>query len=440
MQHIGLIGLSYRSANLKNLEAFTIPQEHFANWLLLLKQHCQFEEMVYVSTCNRIECFYISKEDFSREHLVNSLVSFFRIYKSSLDFTIYNNEDCFYIYKGFDAIKHLFCVTSSIDSMVIGETEILRQVKKAYAVAKNLSIAKTTLNMIFEHAFKTAKQIHTETELTIGSVSMVSLAIGLIKEHIQNISHPHIVLIGSGEMSIKAAKYLSGDESLSLTFVNRTLEKAEHLANRFDGNACNLEAFQRQPMRFDVLITATSSTDPILSLSNFKNIISKKTLDTMLMIDLAIPHDLSDDLYNHPNIKTYDIESMKRFAEDNHSARSREVIRAYPIIDYQLEILKKKLNEAKLGNVIAQIQESFSQTGNDELEQILQQKLNHLSDEDQEILRKWTSRLTKRMFQIPIPYLKTMISSCECGLVAESISKDASDNIPHNTEVKRSVS
>jgi glutamyl-tRNA reductase len=323
MLRLGVVGTTFRRSGQEALARLTLPGDP----LPVLHTACGFHESVYLATCNRVEIIFVG--DQSTEYYRQQIAQFFGESTRALQ-----------AYMGEGAAEHLFCVASAIDAMNPGDAQILGQLKAAYQQALELKLAGKHLGLIFEEAFQVAKRVRTSTALGKRRVSMVSLAV----EHLQQ-RQGKLALIGAGDMTLQCAELLRN--SFSLLFVNRTLSRATDLARRFGGKAVSLKQFVKAPPAIDALVTATSSSTPILDAAFFAKLSCKP-----LIVDLAIPRDVDVMAARAYGLSVIDMDSLEKLAAHNRQALASEIAEARILVDDALVSLRRRLVERTLGEAI----------------------------------------------------------------------------------------
>ena len=311
MQEIGVVGSSIWQQNLPLLETLTIAPEHRTERLEELKRALEVDEMIFLATCNRVELIYASRERISPAIVLHRLVDFF--FQGGRSISFFPND--FHQLAGREAISHIFRLVSSLDSVVMGETQITGQFKEAWQTAQNLGTTGVYLDTLAQSALQCARRVKRETTISEGSVSMASLSMDAIAAHVRGIESPRVALVGSVIMTHKMAKALRNIPDVRLLFVNRSTDKIEPLAAKFNGEAMALSDFIADPGEIDVVVSATSAPTAVFH-SAFADRLLSSDFQT-LCVDLAIPRDFDRTLDNHPAIKTVDIKKLKSTQQQN---------------------------------------------------------------------------------------------------------------------------
>jgi glutamyl-tRNA reductase len=420
MLSLGVIGVSVRAGgNIPLLEALVIPEAERRERLIELKKSCGFAELVPIYTCNRSEFYYIGAEKPAGVDFRNRLLDFFFCSHRQITFEP-GDIGCL---AAFRALRHLYRVTSSLDSMVVGEAQILGQVKEAVADAEAMGLAGPRLSGIFADAFRVARKIRRETPLGKYAVSMVNLLLDTISTHVAGYSNPRVAIVGVGPMSIKLGAHLRDAGAPELLFVNRTLARATELATRFGGGALSLDEFLTVPPAVDVLFTSTGSEQPIFTRSIGERLAAARrgAADRgLLIIDLAVPRDVDPAIAGVSGITCLDIPHFRAIADQNRRERFQAVDAAERMIDQAIGRAHKLNAQREFQPVLsASLNESlaYAEAG---MQRLFANRLPHLPDPDREAVAHWVRQLVQYTNQLPLAALAEQadIARSECALLA----------------------
>lgn len=405
MESLGIVGVSIHSQNLNLLEQMTIAPEMRVSKLEALKLSADLSELVYLATCNRVEFVFTTGETSHITDVRNRILDFF--FRDHKDVSFSPND--FYVKSGLEAVRHIFTVASALDSLVVGEAQILGQMKDAYGFASDNALAGEKLSRIFQHAFKVAKKVRTDTDLGKKSISMISLVTSLIGEVIGQEGNIPVALVGAGEMSHKLARFLTGRNITNLLFVNRTVEKAEALAGQYGGRAVSLDDFLAQPPQVRIICTATSSPEPIFTTESAKQILASG--GPVLFVDLAIPRDVALDNLVDNRVSLYNISDLKQISEQNRRQRFRDVDKAHEIVSDEVINYHKGKIEEELRPVFTLSYEESKEFADKGLARLFETRLTHLSAEDQAIINYWVDKLVSYASFLPARTMAARIAS-----------------------------
>jgi len=325
-----VLGINHHSAPLEVREKLAFPPEHQAEALVELAGQSGVAEAVLVSTCNRTEV-YCSAE--SEAQVRQWLVDHAARNGLALDSYLYWHRDE-------AAVKHAFRVACGLDSMVVGEPQILGQVKQSVRTAEGAGTLGSALNKLFQQTFSVAKQVRTETALGAQSISMAAAALRLAQNLFGDLSRTHMMLVGVGEMVELAATYFAAQQPRSIVVANRTLARGESFAERFNGKAISLAEMPGRLAEFDIVITGTASTLPILGKGLIERAIKARRHRPMFIVDFAVPRDVEPDVKELPDVFLYTIDELGRIVQDGLASRHEATAEAEAIVAREVEAFR----------------------------------------------------------------------------------------------------
>ena len=314
------VGLSHRHAAVETLERFGASAEVDC---LLRSSACA--EVLLLSTCNRVEVYGVSESRVSTLDIARCL-------DRKIDIHVSPESAPFYRYEDADCVRHLFRVASGIDSMVIGETEILGQAKKAYETSRASGAAGRYLHRLFQRAFRVAKHVRTHTDVTRGAVSVGSVAVDLAQKIFGDLGNCKVLVLGAGETSEKTARALISRGVTDLRISNRSAERAETLTQLVAARAIPFRDWNDQCREIDILITSTSSELPVLSRAQLEPLLRNRIDRPLFIIDIAVPRNVAADVNDLDGVYLYDIDSLQSIAEQSLAMRREQVAAAEEII------------------------------------------------------------------------------------------------------------
>lgn len=321
-----VLGINHRTAPVEIREKFSFSPKQIVEANRLLKESASLGENLVLSTCNRTEIYAVANRAKDHADDIGSFLSRFH----NLDILDYKNK--FYVYRNKEAVEHLFKVTSGLDSMVIGEMEILGQVKKAYQDARESSTAGKVLNRLFEKSFNTAKKIRSQTRICRGAVSVSSAAVRLAKKILGGLGDKKVLVIGTGKVGEQLILYLKKEGIADILVTNRTFEKAKSLASRFSATAIAFEDFRKKMPQTDIVITSTGAPHSIIHKSEVVALMPERKLRPLFFIDLAVPRDVEVEVNNIDNVYLYDIDDLQRIVDENYTCRKSELDACFKLI------------------------------------------------------------------------------------------------------------
>ncbi|MEY2530365.1 MAG: glutamyl-tRNA reductase [Verrucomicrobiota bacterium] len=324
------VGLSHHTANVETRENFAGDAE---TERVLRKSGCA--EALLLMTCNRVEVYGASEKRVSTEEIARCLAR-------RIDRYISDEAAAFYRYEEGQCVQHLFRVASGVDSMVVGETEVFGQVKKAYELARNSGAAGSNLHRLFQRAFRVAKQVRSRTEITRGAVSVGSVAADLAQRIFGDLTACKVLVLGAGENSERTARALVSRGVNDLRVSNRSGERAEELAQAVGGTAVPFEEWREQCRKIDILITSTASEETLLQRQDLASMLRDRVDRPLFIIDIAVPRDVDPGVNEMEGVYLYDMDSLQSVAEQSLALRRQQVTAAEKIIAEHLEDFRKR--------------------------------------------------------------------------------------------------
>jgi len=400
MLRLGLVGVSIHNAPLELLSGMTIPREERAEQLRQLADQCGFEELVYIATCNRVEFVFRTGGEIPIHVSRNRILDFFFSGTQKVQFQPEN----FYFSQGVEAARHLFSVASALDSLVIGEAQILGQVKEAFSDAEATGLVGDSLRRVFQDAFRCAKKVRRETEIGTKSVSMVNLASAFIGEFIAEAPSCRVALVGVGPMTVKLAEAFRKQGVQDIYFVNRTVEKAQELAEQWTGTAVSMADFLTTPPAVDCVCTATAASDIIFDREETEAILAAGDPNRpFLYVDLAIPRDVSDDVAEIANVRVCHLGTLRDISQKNRRERFKAADRAREIIGEEVGRFHKEVVEVTLAPLFDETHAQANSFACNGLEGLFSGKLAHLNEADKDAIRYWVmNKLVPQVIHMPV--------------------------------------
>jgi glutamyl-tRNA reductase len=396
---ITVTGLSHKTAPVELRERLHLPDELFPNALQQL-QTAVSEGLIF-STCNRFEIMANNESlEGSRNHFVELISDIRGI--SSQEF-----EPFLYHHSGPDAIKHVFRVTSSLDSMIIGEPQILGQMKQFFALAQQHRSIGFILNTVMERAFMVAKKVRTETTIGSNAVSVSSVAVELASKIFGRLNGKTALIVGAGKMSLHAIRHLQSRGIRLILVTNRTFQNAAELAEKIKGRAVPFESLVDCLAEADIVISSTGSTNFIIRKDHILRAMTIRKNRPMFLIDIAVPRDIDPQINQIDNIFLYDIDDLNNVADANRKEREKEAVRAEEIVAREADQFWYRLKTADIAPTIREIQERIDALRDAELQRTLK-KLGPLNEEQKEALESLTTSLTNKLTQSSFAELRQL--------------------------------
>ncbi len=393
--HIYCLGINHASAPLNLLEQLTLGEEGTRSALARVSHSSRpvpFGELVILSTCNRIELYAASSRMVFRE-LEAFLSEVSGVQAAHFRAQAYQAEDL-------DAVRHLYEVASGLDSLVVGEPQILGQVTRALELAREQNVAGPILNQLFQSAIHTGKRVRTETEIGRNPVSVSSLAASLAARIVQPLAEAQVLVLGAGEMAELAVGALRKRGVMRITVVNRTLEHARALADRWHSQAATYEHLDRLFESADIVISSTSAPHFIVSVPVVERAMQKRPERPLILIDIAVPRDIDPEVSTIPNVRVHDMESLNGQVEQSRLQRLGEVPRVKNILEEELSRFAQYLESLAMRPLIAGIRQQAEALRQAELEKTFRH-LPELTEAERERIDLMTRALMKKFLETP---------------------------------------
>lgn len=411
-----VLGISYKTAPIEVRELFSFSQENLESGVRQLKGKDHIEECAILSTCNRVEIYAVSE---NVESCLESIKTFLSEFHGIPEETF---SPHLYYSIGHMAVRHLFNVASSIDSMVVGEPQVLGQVKGSYKIAAAQGTTGVILNRLFHTSFFVAKRIRTETGIGSHAVSISYVAVELAKRIFDDLSTRSVMLIGAGEMAEIAAQHLIRAGINDLLIASRKFKNAVELSEKLNGRAIRFDEVFYHLKDVDIVITATGSQDFIIKPNHAKEALKLRNNEPMFLIDIAVPRDIDPRIEDISDIYLYDIDDLKNVSDENIKTRKESLHKAQEIILEVEKSFEAWLNGLKAVPAIIDLKKRFETIKEIELEKALD-KLEGISEEDRYVIELMASRIIGKILHNPLTNLKKESSTSMGALYVDSIKR-----------------
>ncbi len=397
LNHLKIITITHKSVPLRDISNFmmkpteTLPLRAQLN---SLKQDVGLEELCYVATCNRVMYFFISKTV-----LDISFATFF-LQKVNPELNKSNVAAAVQLYEGDQAVAHLFEVAASIDSLVVGERQILGQLREAYDQCQAWGLSGDTIRLAFQRAVLCAKEIYAHTRIGDKPVSVVSLAIRKLLAT-QLPKDARLLLIGAGQTNALVAKFLLKHQFTNVTVFNRSLKKAQELAKIINCKALSINDLQTYTEGFDCIFVCTGATDPIIQPALYAQLLQGEQ-DAKLVIDLAIPHNVAPDVITNFNVHYIEIDGLRHLAEENMAFREKEVEKARQMMAQHIEAFPTLLRQRQMERAMSRIPEEIKAVKSKALQEVFRKDLDQLDATTRSLLDRMMTYMEKKCIAIPM--------------------------------------
>lgn len=402
-----MIGLSHHTSSVEIRERVAFTQDQAREAMQTLRLRYPNSESVLISTCNRVELYLASQADDIPNHdeLVEFIANFHGVEPTKLFDELFDRD-------GEDAIRHLFSVASSLDSMVVGEAQILSQVKQAYELAREGNTAGTLLHAAFQAASRVAKRVATETAIHEKRVSIPSVAVAdYASRFFERFDDKQVLVIGAGEMAEETLRYLVDAGVQDVTIVNRTRARAEELAERATGRVGDWDKLDEQLVVADIVVSTTGATEPVIGAERFERIHDERFQRPLFILDLAVPRDFDSKIDDFTGVYLYSVDDLSEACRRNRAARDREWPKAEKIIEEETAQFIAELHHRATGPTIRRL----TLQAHELKEQELARLLNKLDDTDERTKREIERFADRLVAKILHPPLESLRAEAETG-------------------------
>lgn len=412
---LAVLGLNHKTVSIDIREKFAISEESAREGLVHLSDQPGITEAVVLSTCNRTEIYAVLKDEGAKEELYR----FFLTLSGNSE----AKKEYFFFYTGTECIRHLFQVVSGLDSMVIGESQILNQIKTAYTTALAVRATRTILNTLFHRAITTGKRVRTETQISTSAVSVSYAAIKLAEKILGTLEGRKALVFGAGDAAELLVKHLQGKGLQNIIVTNRHPERAEDLARKFNGSTVPFHEAVESAEDIDIFITATGATQYIVKAWDVRNLMMKRNNKPLVAIDIAVPCDIEPEVGDIKNVTLCNIDDLQEIVENNIKFREVEAERAAIIIEEEIKSILERFVYLGTRPVMVSLSEKAEQIRRRELRRAMG-KLPGLGDEEKRVIEHMTHMIVRKMLREPMTYLHEY-----AGTEKESAGKNAVETL-----------
>ena len=393
------IGMNHETAPVELRECLASEPDTMVSALSKMRDLPYIREGFFLSTCNRVEALAIADEgDEVKKSLIALMTGIGTISKESIISSLY-------IHEGMKAVEHIFRVASSLDSMVVGEPQILGQIKDAYAEASRQKTSGVILNRLMHRAFHAAKRVRTETGISEAAVSISYAAVELAKKIFHELVDKKVLLIGAGEMAELSARHLLTHGVQSMTVANRTLERAVQLADQFSASPVSFDEITSQLNHVDIVVTSTASQEYVITSEQVKGCLRKRRNRPLFFVDIAVPRDVQPEVNQLDNVYVYDIDDLKGVIQLNMEQRQQEAVKAERIIQEEVLKFDKWLKTLAAVPTIVSLREKAERIVLAEIKKS-SSALGDLTDHQRETIEVMTRSIAEKLLSDPISFLK----------------------------------
>lgn len=404
MEYLKIIAFTHKQIDLKSLGKLVICEQTLDDRLRNIQSELNIKEIFYVGTCNRVEFIFTSAAELDKSFISRFLHVLDMGLPEKYMENFINNVST---YQKDEAFNHLLRTSCSLESLVVGEKEILAQVRKAYEACKVAGFTGDYMRMIMNRVVKTAKEVYTHTNISRNPVSVVSLAYRKLRE-LNMCGNSRLLIIGAGETNNNIAQYLKKHKYSNFSVFNRTLEKAESLAKELNGIAFPLEELANYKEGFDVIITCTGATEPILTREIYTSLLNGET-GRKIIVDLAVPNDTALEVRENFPMHYIEVESLKEVARKNIQERYDELVHAEHIIEENIKEFDAVLRQRRIELAMSEVPKKIKEIKEKAVNTVFADEINSLDDEAKAILEQVISYMEKKYISVPMLMAKDIL-------------------------------
>jgi len=404
LKQLKVLAFTHQQIDLKDLGKFVICNQTLAVRLNSVREKFDIPEIFYIGTCNRVEFVFSGS--------MHITPAFVKDFIQTLDFCIPDDKlDDFVskvrLFEDVDAFNHLLRVSCSLESLVVGEKEILAQVRKGYETCRKAGFTGDYMRLIMSHIVKTAKEVYTETKISKNPVSVVSLAYRKLRD-LNMCSNSRILIIGAGETNKCISKYLQKHKYSNFAVFNRTLSKAEELAKELNGEAFSITELINYKKGFDVIITCTSAVEPIITNEIYHSLLNGET-DKKVIVDLAIPNDTHPEILERNPVHFIEVRSLQEIATQNMQERYQELVHAEVIIEQNINEFKPILKQRQIELAMREVPLKIKEIRRVAVNSVFADDIQQLDSNSREVLERVINYMEKKYISVPMVMAKEIL-------------------------------
>jgi glutamyl-tRNA reductase len=404
LEYLKIIAFTHKQIDLKSLGKLVICEQTLDDRLRNIQSKLGVKEIFYVGTCNRVEFVFTSSSNLDKDFILEFLTVLDMGLPAQYMEQFIENVS---VYEQADAFNHLLRTSCSLESLVVGEKEILAQIRKAYEACRIAGFTGDYMRMIMNRVVKTAKEVYTHTNISKNPVSIVSLAYRKLRD-LKMSSSSRLLIIGAGETNKNLAQYLKKHKYSNFSVFNRTLEKAEALAKDLNGTAYPLAELENYRQGFDVIITCTGATEPIITEDIYRKLLNGDT-GKKTIVDLAIPNDTAAEVVKNFPVHYIEVESLKEIARKNIQERYDELVSAEHIIEENIKDFELVLRQRKIEIAMSCVPQKIKEIKHTAINGIFADEINNLDENSRLLLEKVMNYMEKKYISVPMVMAKEIL-------------------------------
>jgi len=404
LKYLKVIAFTHKQIELKELGRLVICQEDLTVKLRQVKEQFKISEIFYLATCNRVEFVIVT------DQVVDA--AYTERFIDSLNIGVCDHYMGVFlkgasVYEDQEALNHLLRISCSLESLIVGEKEILPQLRKAYDCCREAGLTGDFLRMVMNAVVKTAKEVYTDTNISKNPISVVSLAYRKLRD-LKLCTNARILIIGAGETNFNISKYLQKHKFSNFSVFNRTLSKAQQLAADLGGEAFELEDLKNYNKGFDAIITCTSCTEPIITAELYKTLLNGET-DKKTIVDLAVPNDTAPEVLEKFPVNFIEVHSLNEVAKKNLQDRYEELVHAEVIINQNITEFITMLKQRRIELAMRQVPEKIKEIRNMAMNTVFVDEVQGMDEQSREILEKVINYMEKKYISVPMIMAKDIL-------------------------------
>jgi glutamyl-tRNA reductase len=404
LKYLKVIAFTHKQIELKELGKLVICQENLTDKLQKVKSTFGIAEIFYMATCNRVEFVMITPQIVDKE-FAKQFVETLEIGLGADHMKTFLDAAC--IYEDKAALEHLMRTSCSMESLIVGEKEILAQVRKAYEDCREAGLTGDCLRMFMGCVVKTAKEVYTNTNISKNPISVVSLAYRKLKD-LKLVSTARVLIIGAGETNRNISKYLQKHKFSNFAVFNRTLSKAQQLAADLNGEAFTLDALKDYNKGFDAIITCTSAVEPIINTEIYTSLLNGET-GRKTIVDLAVPNDTAPEVLEQFPVNFIEVHSLNEVAKKNLQERYQELVHAEAIIEQNIAEFITMLKQRRIELAMRQVPEKIKEIRNTAINSVFAEEVQGMDEQSREVLEKVINYMEKKYISVPMIMAKDIL-------------------------------
>ena len=404
LEHFHILAFTHKNMEVSEVGKLHIETDKQKELLTAFKNEMKLDELMFLSTCNRVEFLFTTKEEVDANFLFHFFKKLYHHYEpTQIDFFVETAE----LHSGIQSITHILQVASSIDSMIVGEREIITQVRNAFEASKSMGLTGDFIRLVMRHTVETAKKVYTETSIANKPVSVVALAYHTLRD--MNISlDARVLMIGAGMTNSNMAKFLKKHGFKNFAVFNRTVLKAENLANELHGEGFGLDALRTYSKGFDIIITCTGAESPVITPEIYQQLLQAET-SRKVVIDIAIPHDLDAEIVKKHNVTHISIDYLQKISDKNLQERSKEIVHVEQIIDEAIASFQYIHRMRKVEIAMREVPNMVKDIRSTAVNEVFKKELQTLDEDSREVLDKIIGYMEKKYMSMPMKLAKDIM-------------------------------